>query len=109
VFDVRVREPAGHGITPRHVLGLAQKKEGGRMPPVMQRVLDVVAAIALTAAAVFVIVALNAFLMSRGGAFTGFRLWYAFIGRPDIIGTMILSTLITFLYVFWQQRRRPRM
>jgi hypothetical protein len=79
------------------------------MSPVVQRGLDVLAAIALTAAATFLIVALNAFLMSRSGAFAGFRVWYAFIGRPDILGTMILTALISILYVFWQQRRRPRM
>jgi hypothetical protein len=78
------------------------------MPKVMQRVLDVLAAIALTAAAVFLIVAINAFLMSRGGSFAGFRIWYGFIGRSDIFGTMVLTALISMLYVFWQQRRRPR-
>lgn len=79
------------------------------MPPVVRRALDITAAIALTAAALFVIVAVNAFLMSRGSAFAGFRLWYAFIGRPDILGTMILTALTTFLYLAWQQRRGPRM
>jgi hypothetical protein len=79
------------------------------MPPVMQRVLDVLAAIALSAGAVFVIVVLNAFLMSRGGSLAGFRTWYTFIGRPDILGTMVLTALISILYIFWQQRRRPRM
>jgi hypothetical protein len=78
------------------------------MPPVMLRVLDVVAVIALTAAAVLVIVVLNGFLMSRGGSLGGFRTWYSFIGRPDIFGTMVLTALISILYVFWQQRRRPR-
>jgi hypothetical protein len=77
------------------------------MSPVMQRVLDVIIATALTAAVVFVIVVINAFLMSRGGSFTGFKLWYSFVGRPDILGTMILTSLVTFAYVFWQQRRRP--
>ena len=79
------------------------------MLPVMQRVLDVVAAIALTAGVALVIVAVNAFLTSRGGPISGFRLWYAFIGRPDIMGTMILTALVTFGYVLWQERRRPRM
>jgi len=79
------------------------------MPPVLQRVLDVTAAIALTAALMLVIVGINAFLMSRGGSFAGFRVWYAFIGRPDILGTMVLTALVTFGYVFWQQRRRPRL
>jgi hypothetical protein len=78
------------------------------MPPVMNRVLDVLIATALTAAVVFVIVAVNAFLMSRGGSFTGFKLWYAFIGRPDILGTMLLTALVSFAYMFWQQGRGGR-
>jgi uncharacterized membrane protein len=78
------------------------------MPPVMQRAIDVVAAIALTAAVVFLIVTINAFLMSHGGSFSGFRLWYGFIGRPDILGTMVLTALVTFFYIVWAQRRRPR-
>jgi hypothetical protein len=77
------------------------------MPPLMHRALDVAIATALTAAVVFVIVAANSFLMSRGGAWPGFRLWYAFIGRPDILGTMILTALVTIAYVMWQQSRRP--
>jgi hypothetical protein len=78
------------------------------MRPAMLRILDIVAAIALTAAVLFLIVAINAFLMSRGGSFGGFRIWYAFIGRPDILGTMILTVFVSFAYSFWQQRRRPR-
>ena len=73
------------------------------MPPLLHKVLDVAIAAALTAAVVFVIVAVNSFLMTRGGAWPGFRLWYAFISRPDILGTMILTALVTIGYVMWQQ------
>ena len=79
------------------------------MPPVMQRVLDVAIAIALTAAVVFVIVAGNNLLMPRGGVAAGFKAWYAFMARPEIISMMILTALVIFAYMFWQQRRgRPR-
>ena len=77
------------------------------MSPLMQRALDVAIATALTAAVVFVVVAVNSFLMSRGGSWPGFRLWYAFISRPDILGTMVLTALVTIAYVVWQQTRRP--
>ncbi len=77
------------------------------MPPVMQKALDVAISIALTAAVVFVVTGVNGFLMSRGGLWTGFRQWQAFIGRGDILGTMILTAMVTIAYVFWQQRRRP--
>ena len=77
------------------------------MSPLMQRGLDVAIATALTAAVVFVVFAINSFLMSRGGSWAGFRLWYAFISRPEILSTMILTALVTIGYVMWHQSRRP--
>lgn len=79
------------------------------MPPVMRKVFDVLIAIALTAAVAFLIVVSNSFLMSRGNYLQGFNLWYAFIRRPDILGTIVLTALVTIGYVFWQQDRRPRL
>ena len=73
------------------------------MPPAMRKAVDVLTAVGLTAAVFFVIVVANAFLMARGSYSTGFSLWYAFILRPDILGTMILTALVTIGYVMWQQ------
>jgi hypothetical protein len=84
------------------------KSRGCPMSPVMRKAFDVLIAIALTAGVVFVIVVVNSFLMSRGGSWQGIRVWYAFIGRPDILGTMALTALVTMLYV-WQQSGRPRL
>ena len=78
------------------------------MPPVMRKLVDVATAIGLTAAVVFVIIFTNSFLTARGGSVHGFNTWYAFILRPDILGTMILTALVTIGYVMWQQNGRPR-
>ena len=78
------------------------------MSPLIRKVVDVAASIALTAAVVFVIVVVNSFLVARGGSIYGFKLWAAYIARPDIIGTMALTALVTVAYLFWQQSRRPR-
>lgn len=66
------------------------------------------ASIALTAAVVFVIVVVNSFLVARGGSVYGFKLWADYIARPDIIGTMALTALVTVAYLIWQQSGRPR-
>ena len=78
------------------------------MSPIMRRLTDVAAAIGLTAAVVFVIIFTNSFLTARGGSTHGFNTWYSFILRPDILGTMVLTALVTIGYVMWQQGHRPR-
>ena len=78
------------------------------MSPLMKKLADVAAAVGLTAAVFFVIVFTNDFLMSRGSYWTGVNKWLAFVQRPDILGTMILTAAVTFAYMFWQQTKRPR-
>jgi hypothetical protein len=79
------------------------------MPPAMRKAVDVLISIGLTAAVFFVIVVANSFLMARGSYTQGFNLWYTFILRPDILGTMVLTALVTMGYVFWKQSGRPRL
>jgi hypothetical protein len=73
------------------------------MPPVMRKLVEVAIAIGLTAAVAFLIIFANSFLTARGGSAHGFSTWYAFIMRPDILGTMILTALVTIGYGMWQQ------
>jgi hypothetical protein len=75
----------------------------------MRKAIDVLTAIGLTAAVFFVIVVTNSFLMARGSYTQGFNLWYTFILRPDILGTIVLTALVTMGYVFWKQSGRPRL
>jgi hypothetical protein len=75
----------------------------------MRKAIDVLSAIGLTAGAFFVIVVANSFLMARGGYGQGFKIWYSFILRPDILGTIVLTALVTMAYVFWKQSGRPRL
>ena len=78
------------------------------MPPIMNKLVDVAIAIALTAGVVCVVIVLNALLTAPRASWSGFKLWYGFILRPDILGIMILTALVTTGYFMWQQRRRPR-
>jgi hypothetical protein len=79
------------------------------MPPAMRRAIDVLSAIGLTAAVFFIIVVANSFLMARGSYSHGFNLWYSFILRPDILGTMVLTALVTTAFALWKQNGRPRL
>ena len=73
------------------------------MTPLAKKLTDVAIAVGLTMAVVLVIVVANSFLTSRGGYWQGIAVWLALIQRPDILGTMILTALVTIGYVFWQQ------
>jgi hypothetical protein len=76
----------------------------------MRKAVDVATAVGLTAAVFFVIVVANAFLMTRGSYSHGFNLWYSFILRPDILGTMVLTATVTFAYIwFGKGGGRPRL
>jgi hypothetical protein len=81
------------------------------MPPSMRKALDILTAVGLTAAAFFIIVVANSFLMSQGNYSRGFSLWYAFILRPDILGTVFLTAAVTFAYIWlWKGNGgRPRL
>ena len=78
------------------------------MPRVLKRSLQVVISAVLTAGVVLAIVMSNTLLMGRGGSFTGFDVWYSFVKRSDIIGTMILTALVTVAFVYWQRDRERR-
>jgi hypothetical protein len=74
------------------------------MHPMMRKAVDVLIAVALTGAVVFVIVVANSFLLSRGGSAQGIRIFMNFIGRGDILGMMVLTAFVTMAYAVWQRR-----
>ena len=81
-----------------------------RMPPLLKRLVDTLIAIGLTMGLVLIMVVISNLLIARSNSWVGFKLWYAFMSRPDILGTIILTALVSMAYVFWQQQgnNRPR-
>ena len=75
-----------------------------RMPPLLKRLVDTAIAIALTMGLVLVMVVISNLLIARSNSWSGFKLLYAFMSRPDILGTIILTALVSMAYVFWQQQ-----
>ncbi len=78
------------------------------MPPFTKKLTDVAIAVGLTMAVVLMIVVTNSFLTSRGGYMQGFQLWLALVQRPDILGTMVLTALVTIGYSIWQGGGKSR-
>ena len=81
-----------------------------RLPLLLKRLIDAAIAIALTMGLVLVMVVISNLLVARTNAWAGFRLWYGFMSRPDILGTVIITALVSMAYVFWQNQggNRPR-
>jgi hypothetical protein len=78
------------------------------MPRVMKRTLHVAIAAALTAGTVLFVMMVNGFLVGRGGSLGGVDVWLAFIKRSDIIGTIILTALVTTAFLYWQRDKERR-
>jgi len=79
------------------------------VPRLLKRLLQVAIAVALTAGVFFVVIAGNMFLVGRGGSFqAGYNAWLAFITRPDILTTMVLTAVVTVLFVYWQRNQEQR-
>jgi hypothetical protein len=78
------------------------------VPRIIKRTLQATFASALTAAALFVIVVGNGLLLGRGGTTQGFNTWYAFITRGDVLPMIVLTAIVTTVYLAWERTREKR-
>ena len=79
------------------------------MPRFLKRLVLVALAVAVTAAVFFVVIVGNGFLVGRGTTLqAGFNAWIAFVRRPDILTTMVLTAVVSILLVYWQRDRERR-
>ena len=75
------------------------------MSLLVKRLIDVVVAIAITLGLVLVMLVISNILIAKTNSLVGFKLWLAFATRPDILGSVILTALVSMGYVFWQQTK----
>jgi len=79
------------------------------VPRLLKRILQVAIAVALTAAVFLVVIVGNGLLVGRQASLqAGINLWLAFIKRPDILATMVLTALVTVLFVYRQRDQERR-
>ncbi len=69
----------------------------------LKRSLQIAAAVALTAGVALAILVGNGLLVPRGHLLQGWDVWVTFINRTDILATMVLTALVTVLFVYWQR------
>lgn len=78
------------------------------VPRVVKRSVQVSLAVAVTAAIVLGVVLGNGLLIAKGSAQQGLNVWLAFVKRPDILATMILTASVTVALVYWQRKMEKR-
>ncbi len=78
------------------------------VPRILKRLLEATIASGLTALVSLVIILVNSMLTAKGGFTQGFETWSAFVRRPDIIATMLLTAIVAITYFNWQSRQDRR-
>ncbi len=71
------------------------------VPRMTKRAFQVLLAVALTAGAALIILSLNNVLTTQSGWRQGVNAWFAFIRRSDILGTIVLTAVVTVVSVYW--------
>ena len=71
------------------------------VPRMTKRAFQVLLAVALTAGAALIILSLNNVLTTQSGWRQGVNAWFAFIRRSDILGTIVLTAVVTGVSVYW--------
>lgn len=69
----------------------------------VKRVVQAVAGATLGAATIGVVMILNGLLSGRGSLLQWLNYWLAFVQRPEILVTMLLTAMTTVLFVYWQR------
>ena len=89
------------------VLALPGKKVS--VPRVLKRALQITLAAALTVVVMLIVMVGNGLFTARGASLQGgINTWLAFVKRPDIYATIILTAVVTVLLVYWQRDRERR-
>jgi len=78
------------------------------VPRIVKRSVQVAASVALTCAVALAFVVGNGLLVGRGTSFQAIDAWLTFVKRTDILSTMVLTALVTVLFVYWQRDQEKR-
>ena len=79
------------------------------VPRILKRTLQVALAVAFTAAVFLVVIVGNGLIVGRQQSLqVGINAWLAFIKRPDILATMVLTAFVTVMFVYWQRNQERK-
>jgi uncharacterized membrane protein YhaH (DUF805 family) len=103
VAERKVAEHEGEAIrmSDRTMIDVAGKTL--LIPRLAKRGLQILTAMGLTALLTMGIIVVNSMLTAKGGSASGLSAWLAFIQRPEVIGTMLLTAVVTVFYLQWDK------
>jgi len=78
------------------------------VPRLTKRAAQVLMAVVLTSLASLAILTLHDVLTTHSGWRQGFDLWLSFIRRSDILGTIVLTAVVTIASLYWTPDRAKR-
>ena len=78
------------------------------VPRLFKRTLQVSMASILTAVVALTFILANNMLLGGGGPVKALMTWLSFIKRPDIQATIVLTAIVTVLYIYWQRDRERK-
>ena len=74
----------------------------------VKRCAQVAMGAALSAVTIGSVMVINGLLSGKGSMMQWVHYWLAFVQRPDIAVTMVLTALMTVLVVYWQRDKEGR-
>jgi hypothetical protein len=90
------------------VLALPAGKKAS-IPRSLKRLVQIALGVALSSAVFLAMIVGNGMLVGRGPSFrAGWNAWLAFIKRPDILGTMLITSIVTVLVIYWMRDRERK-
>ena len=79
------------------------------IPRSLKRLVQIALGVALSSTVFLAMIVGNGMLVGRGSSFrAGWNAWLAFIKRPDILGTMLITSIVTVLVIYWMRDRERR-
>jgi hypothetical protein len=79
------------------------------LPRFLKRLVQVALAVAATGAVLFIVIAGSRLLIGPQGTLqAAFNAWLAFVRRPEILTTMVLTAFVSVLLVYWQRDKGRR-
>ena len=78
------------------------------VPKPVKRSIQVALAVGLTALVALALMMGSGLLQAKGTSTQVLAVWLAFINRPDIQATMVLTAIVSVLFVYWQRDNERR-